>query len=333
VPPGPLVAPSSPVSIIPTLNGMGIRRWCWALMVFIGLAACRTSPTPTSPPTTPTAVVIAPTLSPVPASATPPPPPTATPEPLAAVVNGEAITLTTYEREVARCRAGLTSVGANPDECPARVWQSLLEQAVVEQAAIANGVTVGEGELDSALADLTAQQGGPEAHTAWLAANLYTADEFREALRHELLRAQAAAPILAGVPSTAEQVRAQMILVADETTAQDLLAQLQAGADFASLAVQFSLDLSSRAAGGDLGWFPRGMLTAPELEEAAFALNVGETSGVIQTALGYGIVQTLERDPARALSPDAEQMLKTRAYQTWIERLVAEADVQTFINP
>lgn len=302
-------------------------------MVFIGLAACRTSPTPTSPPTTPTAVVNTPTLSPVPASATPPPSPTATPEPLAAVVNGEAITLITYEREVARCQAGLTSVGANVAECPSRVWQSLLEQAVVEQAARASGLAVSEDELTTALAGILAQQGSPEAHTAWLAANLYTEDEFREAVRRELLRAQAAAAVLAEVPLTAEQVRAQMLLVADETTAQELLGQLQAGADFASLAVQFSLDLSSRAAGGDLGWFPRGTLTAPEIEAAAFALNAGETSGVIQTAFGFGIVQTLERDPARPLSPDAERLWKVRTYQAWIERLVAEADVQTFINP
>lgn len=311
---------------------MGIRRWCWVVMVLIGLAACKTSPTPTSPPTL-TVVVSTATLPPVSASVTPLPVPTTTPEPLAVVVNGEAITLTTYEREVARCRVGLTSVGANPDECPARVLQSLIEQAVVEQAAAATGLTVSEDELAHALADIMAQPGGPEAYTTWLAANLYTEDEFREALRRELLRAQVAAPILASVPTTAEHVRAQMILVADEATAQNLLAQLQSGADFASLAVQYSLDLSSRAAGGDLGWFPRGLLTAPEIEDAAFALNIGETSGVIKTVLGYGIVQTLERDPAHPLSPNAEQLLRTRAYQTWIERLIAEADVQTFINP
>jgi len=301
-------------------------------MVLVGLAACKASPTATSTiPLTLTLVVSTATHTPLPASATPLP--TATPEPLAALVNGEAITLTTYERELARCQAGLTNVGADPEECAARVLQSLSEQAVVEQSATAAGLTVSDSELENALTNIISQQGGPQAQAAWLAANLYSDDEFREAVRRELLRAKAAAPILASVPPTAEQVRAQMILVADEATAQNLLAQLQAGADFASLAVQFSLDLSSRAAGGDLGWFARGTLTVPEVEEAAFALPPGETSGVIQTMLGYGIVQTLERDPARNLSPSAEQALKARAYQAWIERLTAEADVQTFISP
>jgi parvulin-like peptidyl-prolyl isomerase len=249
------------------------------------------------------------------------------------LVNDEPIPLAAYERELARCRAGLASVGANPDECAARVLQSLIEQAVVGQSAAAAGLTVSASELEAALANIIAQQGGPEAYNAWLAANLYTDDEFQEALRRELLRAKAAAPVLSGVPTTAEQVHAQMILVADETAAQNLLAQLQSGADFASLAVQFSLDLSSRAAGGDLGWFPRGALTTPEVEEAAFALSPGETSGVIQTALGYCIVQTLEYDPARALSPGAEQSLKARVYRAWVEGLVAEAEVQTFVNP
>lgn len=311
---------------------MGFRRWWWVMVCMVGLAACKATPTPSPAPTV---VVSTATHTPQPASATPlpTPTPTLTPEPLAALVNGEPITLAEYDKEMARCRAGLASVNANPDECAARVLQSLIEQAVVEQSATANGLTVSEGEVDNALAEITTQSGGPETHTAWLAANLYTADEFRVALRDELLRAKAAAQVLASVPPTAEQVRAQMILVGDEITAQKLLTQLLAGADFASLAVQFSMDLSSRAAGGDLGWFPRGLLTTPEIEDAAFALNAGEISGVIVTGLGFAIVQTLERDPARALNPSAEQLLQTRAWQTWLERLVAEADVQTFISP
>ena len=249
------------------------------------------------------------------------PEPTATstlmPEPLAASVNGAGISLAAYQKEVERCQAGKASVAADAGACPARALQSLIEQAVVEQAAAAAGLTVSEAEQQAAQAQITQSLGGPEAYTAWLTANLYTDEEFRQALRLDRLRAKMAEQVTASVAGEAEQVHAQALVVADETTAQDLLAQIKGGADFSKLALAHSLDLSSRAAGGDLGWFPRGLLTVPEVEDAAFSLQPGETSEVLHSALGYHIVHVLERDPARALSPAAAQVLRGRAYQAW----------------
>ena len=137
----------------------------------------------------------------------------------------------------------------------------------------------------------------------------------------------------ASVSENTEQVHARELLVADEQTAQDLLAQIQAGADFAALAAAYSLDLSSRPAGGDLGWFPRGLLTTPEVEQAAFNLQPGETSAVIHSALGYHLVQTLERDPAHPLSSAAEQALRAKTYEAWLAGVVAQAEIQKFVAP
>ncbi|NIR59143.1 MAG: post-translocation molecular chaperone, partial [Gammaproteobacteria bacterium] len=66
---------------------------------------------------------------------------------------------------------------------------------------------------------------------------------------------------------------------------------------------------SSRELGGDLGWFPRGGLMLPEVEEAAFSLQPGETSGIVESVWGLHIVQTLERDPAREMDIDTRQRL------------------------
>ncbi len=307
--------------------------WTWNRIAWIGigvslLAACAT-PTPTLTPAA-TRVISIVTPTPVP---TVPPTPTLTPEPLAAIVNGETIPLAAYEVEEQRCRAGKSQAGLDPADCPALALQGLIEQAVVEQAARAAAITVSDGELEAALAQISSSLGGPEAYQAWLAANLYTDDEFRAALRRERLRVHLAEQITAQMGETVEQVHARALLVADEVTAQALLAQITAGADFASLAVAYSLDLSSRAAGGDLGWFPRGLLTAPEVEEAAFALQPGETSGVVHSALGYHIVQTLEHDPARPLSPGAAPALRARAYQLWLENLLAGAVIEKFVVP
>src|SRR5690349_6116024 len=78
--------------------------------------------------------------TPIPTATVSPVPPTDNPEPLAARVNGQTILLGEYEKEVKRCQAGKTD-GAN---CPVIVLQNLIEQKVVEQAALTNGVVVSD---------------------------------------------------------------------------------------------------------------------------------------------------------------------------------------------
>jgi peptidyl-prolyl cis-trans isomerase D len=104
-----------------------------------------------------------------------------------------------------------------------------------------------------------------------------------------------------------DQVRARHILIStaegDEAAreeAQTILEQLQGGADFEELAKANSDDPGTAEFGGDLGFFGRGRMV-PEFEEAAFALEPGEISGLVKTPFGYHIIQTIEKastDPA-----------------------------------
>ncbi|MBN1542132.1 peptidylprolyl isomerase [candidate division KSB1 bacterium] len=71
-------------------------------------------------------------------------------------------------------------------------------------------------------------------------------------------------------------------------TAVDLLQQLEEGADFAELATQYS-DCPSAQKGGDLGIFGRGQMV-PAFEEAAFGLQPGQVSEIIETPFGYHII-------------------------------------------
>jgi parvulin-like peptidyl-prolyl isomerase len=76
----------------------------------------------------------------------------------------------------------------------------------------------------------------------------------------------------------------------EEASAQiaDIEQQLKDGADFAALARQHS-DCGSAQAGGDLGGFGRGQMVKG-FEDAAFALNVGDTSAVVETPFGFHII-------------------------------------------
>ena len=83
-----------------------------------------------------------------------------------------------------------------------------------------------------------------------------------------------------------ERRRAQHILVESEELANDLLEQINQGADFAELAKANSEDSSSSEEGGDLGFFEKELMGA-EFDEAAFAMNIGDVSDVVATDYGY----------------------------------------------
>lgn len=93
------------------------------------------------------------------------------------------------------------------------------------------------------------------------------------------------------------QIRASHILVSTrgqddaeaKTEIDAIRAKIADGADFAEVAMEKS-DCPSGRQGGDLGMFGKGMMV-PEFENAAFALEVGELSDVVETDFGYHVIQ------------------------------------------
>lgn len=74
----------------------------------------------------------------------------------------------------------------------------------------------------------------------------------------------------------------------------DILRRARAGEDFAKLADEFTEDPSGKGRGGDLGWFGRKMMVKP-FEDAAFALKIGEVSGVVESPFGFHVIKLEER--------------------------------------
>ena len=76
--------------------------------------------------------------------------------------------------------------------------------------------------------------------------------------------------------------------------AEAILDSLKHGADFAEMAKKYSEDPGSAAAGGDLGWVGKGVFY-PEFEAAAFALKPGQLSDVVESPVGFHIIQMIEK--------------------------------------
>ncbi len=273
------------------------------LSLALGLAACAS---PSSPQ--PAVFTPEPTFTPA--------PPTPTLEPMALTVNGEGIPLAEFEAEVQRYLAAQTALGKTTDPQTAAqiVAEDFIAQLLLAQGARANGFSLDDAALQTRLDALTREAGGAEALSAWQQAHGYSDQAFRSALKRAAEAAWMRDKIITSISSTAEQVHVQQILLYNRETAQNFLMQLNGGADFNELALR--ADPLTR---GDLGWVPRGYLLDPQIEEAAFRLEVGQYSDVIETSAGFHIVKVLARDPNRPLSPDAYLALQERTLRRWVE--------------
>lgn len=285
------------------------------------LTACQsnlTASTPTPAPPTQTAV-----------------PPSPTPIPAAAEVNGEIVPLAFFESEVARYEAATQSLGielATLGDYRAEILEALIDQALLVQGARANGREIDPQAVQARIDALVAEIGGNEAMGQWLAANGYTILELEWSLRQTMLASEMIELITGPISDSAEHVHARHILVDNQELAEQLRANLIEGADFGELAAEYSLDLSTRIGGGDLGWISRGMLTLPELERAALELNEGEFGPVVESSLGFHVVEVIGRE-LRPLSSEARSNIHRQAVEDWLRSRRETADIERLIEP
>jgi hypothetical protein len=288
-----------------------IEKRIWILALGILISACGLGTVPPTPEIQVTDTAI---NSPVPTATDTSLPPTPTPILLAVIINGEEITLREYESELHRFQSALADYANLQNESGTQVLEDIINQVLLAQGAVENGYIQDEEILNERMNELAAALGGPQQFDLWLQENGYTQQDFLQILERSIMGAWMRDLIVSEVPKSADQVHAYQILLYNSEQANQVLAELESGREFATLAAVYAPITK-----GNIGWFPINFLPHPEIEEVAFNLQPGEYSQVIETSVGYHIIQVVDRDQDRLLSPEARLIWQENALQEWVQ--------------
>jgi len=292
----------------------------------------------------------------------------------AVTVNGEKITRAKVQAQVDHLidQRGMNYGGITQPEAFKQIQREVVDQLIVQellwQEAKRRDFVVEDNFVDERLAEM---KGGFETEQAFLfkiEAGGVTEETYREDIRQQVsVQRMIFQGIAPEVKATDEDIRnfydanedqmrkpvevhARHILVkpeSSETAAHKvakgkidaILAEVRAGSNFAQLATERS-EAPSAEKGGDLGYFGPGQMV-PSFEQAAFALQPGEVSDVVQTQFGYHII-LLEDRRGGELAPMDEVSTQIRTYlgrqklESEVETLVAtlrdEGEVKVFLD-
>jgi foldase protein PrsA len=256
----------------------------------------------------------------------------ATPDPanagLVAKVNGVGISEIDYNRAIERrVASGLLRDRALEQQ----VFQELIEQELIRQGAPSLGITVTPVDVEAEIAAQREIAGSEEAWEQSLSLNNYSEEEWFAAQEDVLLTLGVRNKLLEPYMGDVEQVNARHIVVRTQDEAEAAMNRLNNGEDFASLAAEVSIDVTTRDTGGNLGWFARNELFYPNLEEVAFNLEVGQIAGPVATSIGYHIIQTMDKG-LRPVELDRLQNVSVNVFNAWLDEQYRNAMIEAYIQ-
>ncbi|NYF26009.1 peptidylprolyl isomerase [Sporosarcina sp. JAI121] len=223
------------------------------------------------------------------------------------------------------------------DEMKDAIGVQVVENLVLQQA-IESEYKVSDKELKEAI-DAQKEQYG-ESFDMFLMQQGMTEKFFEKNVKSQLIQQKMIESIKvsdedinAGIANMKKEINARHILVKDKKTADEVLAKLKDGGDFAKLAKEYSTEEAAQETGGDLGWFGPGKMV-PEFEEAAFALKKREISEPVKTSFGYHVIELLDTREAKLEQTDEElkaevtDKLKKAQFEEKLVKLLKASNIE-----
>lgn len=286
-------------------------------------------------------------------------------EGMVATVDGEGITQEEFDRDYDVYRTvhgkqlgedAFSQVGPDgrtlEEELREDILDSQILQKLISREAGKMNITVTDEEIEEYIDDYVIEDmGGEETYNEFLENNEIPEEFFWNYSKNEILANKHREEFIANINISEEEakeyyeenkedmliVRASRILVYSEEKGKEILSRLKNGEEFEKLAILESKDIAKFVTqGGDVGYFGKGLETLyfpPDFEEATFALEEGETSGLVKTNVGYYIIKVTDRlDTFEELEEDIKDLLEEESYVKMIQELREEAKVEKYVD-
>lgn len=247
---------------------------------------------------------------------------------IVAVVGNQIIKQSDIDNQLKQVKNQLLEEGDSSEISPCEILEDLVFEKLMLDQAQKDSIVVSEaqveGELERRIRFFVMQIGSEKKLEEYYGKSINAIkDEFRSAIKNQLLTQQMQQKITGNVSVTPAEVKAfynrfpqdslpfvnaeveigQIVIypsISKEAKEQakeklnTLRERILKGESFNTLAVLYSEDPGSARKGGELGLVPRGTFV-PEFEAAAYSLKPGEVSKIIETEFGYHILQLIER--------------------------------------
>jgi len=221
-----------------------------------------------------------------------------------------------------------SAVLTNYDQALLETFGELETEEINRIGAPQLNVSVSSDEVDAkirqnlGLSDSTDQATYATAYRNLVKDSGFSPDEYREVIAAQLLEDKIRQTLGASIPASTEQVHLLDIETSTQQNAQTAQDRLSKGEDFATIAndTSISLDTTSNTKGGDLGWVPRGAYST-DVENAVFALNVGDTTQPLSYHNAFYIYKLVEKSPSMAVTDTNKTQIGNQSYVSWEQQI------------
>ncbi len=233
---------------------------------------------------------------------------------------------------------------------PFTTLNNLTEQLIIKIEAPKYGIEASPEDIDQELrkiamgsSEFISESEFNEWYRQLLNQINFSDEEYRDIIETGLLALQLQEYWAARVSTVAEQVHLYGLFVETEKEAAEARERWAAGEEFTDLAAELAPDEEIAASGGEMGWFPRGVLNT-RFEYEAFNLTAGNvsqpiplfspdadlTGGQEPTILGWTLFWVKERVEARELDEESLQVIKSQAMENWLSSEMSNHQIKYY---
>jgi parvulin-like peptidyl-prolyl isomerase len=291
---------------------------------------------------------------------------------IVAVVNNEVITLTELNKAFEPYRERLEASSQGPDrertraEGKTALLNRMIDDLLIEQESRKSGIAVRDEEVTDAIMSMQKQRKiSPDEFRKALEREKITPEDYRKDIRDQIMRMKLIRrDIKSRVAVTDEEIGEyyrshredyegkesvrikQILLVLPKeeapvvkeklrSDAEAIQKRLMNGEPFEPLSAKYSQGPEA-ASGGDIGYIEKGVII-PEVEDAAFSLPLNQISGVIESPIGFHIIQVVDRRGAglKAMESVRDEIREKidrkkmeKMYEEWMEELRKRSHIE-----